>query len=350
MIEVKISVSSPTWKSFRQTPGRKGIWENCRFHYDDTLDQYDFWVCNDWLTGVEHANCDSTGTILMTGEPPSMKSYERRYTAQFSTVVTFRQDIDHPHIVRSQPALGWWVGKRLVPNPNGRHEFVEDSLIDYDSLKSFDGSGKDQLISVVTSGKRIREGHKRRLAFVNELKNIFGGDISIFAPGEMELVDKWDAIARYKYHIAIENSQYPDYWTEKLADSFLGLAYPFYYGCPNINEFFPSDSMTRIDIAKPRESAISIQDAIDNDVSNKARGALIESKRLIMDEYNYFATLSHICQGLKRSGRFRRTTIYPEGHHPLDWPINRAHDIGHLVKTPRKSFASAQREIRKFRI
>ena len=52
--------------------------------------------------------------------------------------------------------------------------------------------------------------------------------------------DKFDALIGYKYHLALENSVIPDYWTEKLADSLLAWCKPIYYGCPNINDYFSS--------------------------------------------------------------------------------------------------------------
>lgn len=55
-------------------------------------------------------------------------------------------------------------------------------------------------------------------------------------------------MSKYKYVLAIENGQCMDYWTEKLADSYLAGCYPIYYGCPNISDYFKQDSMLKVDI------------------------------------------------------------------------------------------------------
>jgi len=40
------------------------------------------------------------------------------------------------------------------------------------------------------------------------------------------------------FHIAVENSQNKNYFTEKIIDAFLTKTIPIYWGCPNIEEFF----------------------------------------------------------------------------------------------------------------
>ena len=45
------------------------------------------------------------------------------------------------------------------------------------------------------------------------------------------------------FHIAIENTSTPNYFTEKIIDCFLFSTIPIYYGCPNIGEYFHSDGI-----------------------------------------------------------------------------------------------------------
>ena len=53
-----------------------------------------------------------------------------------------------------------------------------------------------------------------------------------------------EAIADY---IALENSSHAHYWSEKLADTYLGWSFPFYWGCPNTSDYFPEQSLCQID-------------------------------------------------------------------------------------------------------
>ena len=51
------------------------------------------------------------------------------------------------------------------------------------------------------------------------------------------ITNKKNAIDPYLYSIAIENSSYRHYWTEKISDVFLGYSAPIYYGCKNLDEY-----------------------------------------------------------------------------------------------------------------
>lgn len=97
--------------------------------------------------------------------------------------------------------------------------------LNYDDLKGLKTPTKTKLLSVIISDKSFTEGHLKRHDFLQAIKKHFGDQLDIFGRGFNYVNDKWDAIADYKYHVAIENSQYPHYWTEKLADAFLGWSH-----------------------------------------------------------------------------------------------------------------------------
>ncbi|MDB2522374.1 glycosyltransferase family 10 [Planktomarina temperata] len=50
--------------------------------------------------------------------------------------------------------------------------------------------------------------------------------------------DKLESLRDYRFHIAIENSSYDGYFTEKITDCFLAGTYPIYYGCKNLDQYF----------------------------------------------------------------------------------------------------------------
>jgi len=117
---------------------------------------------------------------------------------------------------------------------------------------------KKNFCRIIYSDKKLTEGHVKRHEFVASLKAHFGDELDIFGRGFRYVSDKWDAIADYKYHIVIENSRFPHYWTEKLADAFLGWSLPIYYGCPNITDYFDPNSFVSIDIESPKLSILKI--------------------------------------------------------------------------------------------
>lgn len=49
-----------------------------------------------------------------------------------------------------------------------------------------------------------------------------------------------------QFNLAIENSQYDNYFTEKIIDCFLTKTIPIYWGCPNINEYFDVNGIVPI--------------------------------------------------------------------------------------------------------
>ena len=113
--------------------------------------------------------------------------------------------------------------------------------------------------------------------------------------------------------MAIENFIGPHHWTEKLADAFLGLALPFYCGCPNATDYFPAESFIPVDLKDPQGGARIIRDAISNNEYEKRLPAIIEARRRVLFEYNLFAVISREIEKLHASGfegGGERTTIY----------------------------------------
>ena len=75
--------------------------------------------------------------------------------------------------------------------------------------------------------------------------------------GFKSIEDKWAGLAPYKYSLAIENAVTPDYWSEKIADCFLTWTLPIYYGCLNLEDYFPKQSFIRIPF-KPKHKASNV--------------------------------------------------------------------------------------------
>jgi len=183
---------------------------------------------------------------------------------------------------------------------------------DYDELKAMSDPPKDRLVSVITSDKVMTKGHRIRLEFVRRLEKELKGDLDVFITSNMGLEDKWDAIGRYRYHIALENSTYPDYWSEKLADPILGLSYPIYYGCPNISDYLPGHSLLPIDINDFDRALSSIKKVIYSDERERHMRELVEAKRLILDKYNVFPMLAELLPTLPTASGPKMITLKPE--------------------------------------
>jgi hypothetical protein len=286
MIKVKLSTFSTKWQFFRQTPGEKGMWGDVQFFMNDnSVREYDYWIVYENLPDIEKAFCPESNVCLITGEPPSKKSYKRGFLQQFARVITCDRRMKHNNKIYWQQAQPWHIGRKQI-----EHRNIGFSK-NYDELKTMDFLQKAKLLSVISSNKKKIKGHYDRLEFISFLKEYFKDRIDVFGRGINEIEDKWDAIAPYKYHIVLENSRFDDYITEKLSDAFLGEAYPIYYGAGNVYSYFSEDSLTCIDILKPSEAVKKIEMVIEGNYYGKYISNIRMSKMKVLDEYNLFPTI-----------------------------------------------------------
>lgn len=299
MFKVKLLTMDQEILLLRQTPGSSGIWGNYRFFINEDIEDYDYLVVYESLPKSEIISCPFENTIFITGEPPSVRKYDPEFLRKFATIITSHRDIQHPHVIHTQQGLPWHFGYLWENNTT----VIINK--DYDKLKAINNFKKEKLISVIVSNKAFTEGHYKRLEFVRDLLKHFGSAIDIFGRGIRDIADKWEAIAPYKYHIVLENSSFPDYWTEKLADAFLCGSYPFYYGCLNIADYFSPDSYTPIDIYDSEKSISIIEKTIVNQQYEKSIDKITNQRNLVLNKYNLFPMIVNICNRLQTCQEFQ---------------------------------------------
>ena len=306
---IKIKVSGKCFGDFtlRQTPGSKGIWDQCQFYLNDDTKEVDFWVVYGNIDRAQTALCPPENTIFMSGEPPAIKTYPDQYLAQFETVMICDPASKHPNIISTHGGAQWIYGLGFGPNRE------ISALIDYDQLKAEPIVPKTKLISTICSKKATTDEHRSRLRLVEHLSNYFGGDMDIFGRGFHEVVDKREAIDDYRYVIVMENSCLDDYWSEKLADCYLGRAYPLYSGCTNLSKYFPENTATRIDTSKWEETVETIKATIGANQYETSYSDILKCRELILDKHNLFAVLSDFCQEKHKQGQVKqRITLRPK--------------------------------------
>lgn len=276
--------SAELW--LRQFRGGDPVWGDCRFIFDVDADSYDWLVVYNDLP-ASHAEeilaCPPRHSILVTTEPPSIKSYGGAFTKQFGFILTSQPKWALPHGGRifSQPALHWFYG-------HGSRMRTYDQMVATPPLE------KSRLIATVCSSKKQKHTlHNRRYRFTQEIKRLIP-ELDIYGHGVRKIDDKAESLDQYKYHIAIENYLGEHHWTEKLADAFLGVTLPFYYGCSNAEEYFPRESFIRININDVAGSYETIRRAIDAGEYEKRLPYILEARRRVMEEYNLFAVISRL--------------------------------------------------------
>jgi len=263
----------------------------CQFLFDADERDYDWLVVYDDLPAQhnerftlreEVLTCPRKHTMLVTTEPSSIKAYGEAYTAQFGCVLTSQEVWALPHKDRiySQPALQWFYGL------GANHE------ISYEQMLSENPPEKTKTVSMVWSGKNERHTfHNKRYEFMRRIRSKLPS-LDIYGRGIRPLDDKAEALDAYRYHIAIENHIGLHHWTEKLADPFLGFALPFYCGCPNVTDYFPSQSVIQIDISNFDQALNTIVRSIENNEFDKRLSYIVEARRRVLKEYNFFSVVA----------------------------------------------------------
>jgi hypothetical protein len=309
-MRIKVTYPFPEHSLVRQTPGLSGQWKGHEFFINQPIRDCDAWLVFGGIARSDWARCPPERTIFMMPEPPTIAEYNEDFIAQFAAIITSQPDIRHRRVFLQQPCIPWYVG--IIFDSSGKVGYQKT----YDDFRSMASIPKQKLISIVCSNKDSTEGHRRRLRLTAHLQRSFSGQIDVFGAGFNHVRDKWDAIAPYKYHIAIENSSFPHYWTEKLADSFLGGAFPFYWGCTNLSSYFPSESFQWINRDDPDEVVSVIQDAIRRDTYASSVPSITKSRECILERYNFFPAvvdvISQIDAGEMQTMKIRPSSDYTE--------------------------------------
>lgn len=277
----------------RLCPQRQLRWGRCDFLLNPPRGSAcDYWIVFVGSRDHDQMVCAPQNTLFIAGEPPSKKVYPKDFYAQFHRVVSTHAADPHPRVTTSLPGLNWHVGLNRHDN---RYSYG------YDELKQLPPAAKSNKISVVCSNLTTTAGQRRRLAFLARLQAALGDAVIHYGRGFTPIDDKLDAILPHRFHLVLENSCSPDYWTEKLADAYLGWAYPVYSGCPNLGDYFPSRGFTAIDLDAPEASIQRIGTLLDSG-PGEVEGAIAECRRLILDDYNPFARFAHWAETWYQTG------------------------------------------------
>jgi hypothetical protein len=288
MKTVKISCPLPGYPisdqnvPLRQTPGGKGVWGEYNFVVNQDIDECDYWVVFDQIHETEMCKCSPYNTIFITGEPEEIVTYPTGFINQFGHVIT-----GHQNIIKNSR-----VQSKKYAYIQGQSWFVNKT---YDELSDIRQLFKPRTLSLITTTK-----HEKRYKFALDLKNHFGEHLDLFGIGINPIKDKWDAIAPYRYSVVLENFRNYNYISEKLYDTYLAQAFPFYHGCKNIDDYYPKEAYEEIDINYLDYSIDVIERAI-NDPEHYINAApyLNRAKDLTLNKYNVFKIITDYIENNK---------------------------------------------------
>jgi hypothetical protein len=180
-------------------------------------------IFNDYIPTIEELNINLIN-ILVIQEPNQLfglHNWAIRNHQHFSCILTWGQDI----LDKCENAL-------LLP--------FGTSFLDYeDKHKSLAFNKKHLEISFLCGPKNMIEGHYLRHKIWNK-QNKINIPIKFIYEGI-----KIPCFEHSMFHIAVENSQNKNYFTEKIIDAFLTKTIPVYCGCPNIGDFFDENGIIK---------------------------------------------------------------------------------------------------------
>jgi hypothetical protein len=247
------------------------------FDEEDLITPCDYWIVWGGIKKEkEKAFCSPQNVIYLTDEVHKERFFNKSFLDQFAAIVTCRTDISHNRIIPTHELNTWMVDK------------------DFDWLYSEKDIPKSKTLSVISSDQTWLPGHKLRYAFVNKLIGHFKDKIDVFGRGFNPVDDKFDALADYKYSVAIENSVIPGYFTEKITDCYLTHTMPIYFGCPDIAEYFDPESLSIVDPYDFKSAVEKIEMIIHEDRYADILPLLLKQKKRYLDDYHIFRKIGKI--------------------------------------------------------
>ena len=260
----------------RQTPGGAGMWDGICFT-TRPVEECDLLVMlNNRKLDPVSARCAPGNVWAIMQEPyvPGLYDWLREGHEPYARVFTHLIPCEDPKYVPSQPALPWGVG------------------LTYDELVAAAVPEKTRGVSWIASNLTFLPGHKRRNTLRRYLLEQAPDLVDHFGRGVRWVPRKWDALASYRFSLAIENSVGPHLWTEKVADCFLAWTVPLYYGCTNLEQYFPEDSFLRVDADDPAVVCATLGKLRESKEWERRLPALEVARRRVLGAYQIFPWLA----------------------------------------------------------
>ena len=321
-----IKVSSP-WSRIDNKTRVSTVNPSGRYEYvfdkEKEVIECDYWIVWGGIKGVkEKTICPPENIIYLTDEVHEQRFFNKYFLNQFPSIVTCRKDIPHKHVIGTHELNTWMVDR------------------DYDWLHADKDIPKPKTISVISSDQVWLPGHKLRYAFVNKLIGHFKDKLDVYGRGFRPIDDKFDALADYKYSIAIENSVIPGYFTEKIADCYLTHTMPLYYGCPDIQQYFDEGSFTLIDPHDLKGAIETIERVIEEDPYQQALPSLIRQKKKYLEGYQIFNKLLQVLDaGCQQSGNKKTVSIRNERCFQRGYTFNKmVDDVFRILPLPKRLY------------
>ena len=301
--KIKIRLTIPGTKSERSDsfslgkylPSNNNSHGECIFYLNEEIDHPDYWVIMEGTQSTEACSLRPQNVFYTIAESMVIADYvtptSEQFLKQFEKVLA-------PHFIFTDnaeyhlPFQCWTVDA-------GYHKgFFDESELNYQYLSSTNPPKTKSLSLFCSSRGKLEtdyENHRVRYRFLMKLKEHFKDKLDLFGNGINPCNPKWMGLRDYKYTITLENQSRYDIITEKLYDSFLAECYPIYYGAPNADKYFDSNSFSPINIADFKGSIREIERIIESNLWEQNYSKILNSKHRTLNDYNWLMRIAKIC-------------------------------------------------------
>jgi hypothetical protein len=199
------------------------------------------------------ASDDYTHAIILNTAMPNLNNIPRENVVGFAFEPPAFLNITKEFIEYAKNTIGkYYIGECIgsLPSP-----FIEGSAFMWHIVPPPIIPLKARLCSIMVSEKTNTWGHRYRHELVKSILStnlpidIYGRGCRFFVGanavkdkrlcGEFKEMDR-EIYSPYLFHIAIENFSHPHYVSEKILNPLLCGTVPIYWGCSNINTYFPN--------------------------------------------------------------------------------------------------------------
>lgn len=278
----RVSIASVHSLDFylRQTPNGRGAWDANQFSINDPEGTTLFIIDEvpEHLVTCVHRD----RRVFVVTEPSGMRSYGGDFLSQFGLVISpFSFNTGGVPLHITQTGLPWFYGIQF--NGSG-----PEPVLSFEDLVSMRPKEKRPSVSVVCSTKSKLPRHRERLKFIAALQDHLGDRLIVRGRGFAPISDKAEAIDGSRYHLVLENSDLGCFWTEKLADAFLGWTLPLFAGPRAALNDFPDGSIIFIDLEDQGASVAKIERILEEDPYEHRLPIISAAREKVLREHKFF--------------------------------------------------------------
>ena len=251
--------------------------------------------------------------IFVASEPPEIRRYNLTVLESYRFVLgpsfPYLKGLLNFHPISA--VAPWWVGS--FAGGTQHYEHVSD-VAGFSRAELSEGfsPGVDKVAAIV-SNKAHTPLQQQRLRLVDYLLGHLA-DFEAYGLEYLPVQDKSDVLAKYRYHLAVENSIHRGYWTEKLSDPVLLDNFLFYAGDPSLREKFVMSSIREIDPWDLEGTYSAIAKSLEAGVWATTREAMRFNRSLLLDRLSFHRQLEALATLITPKKFFGRGFNVPPQH------------------------------------